>query len=104
MKSPNRIHEAVAIVASQIKTYCPEGKVRISYQPYESEDAHLTVFPPDVWSLDQCWDLGESMAGFCSDLFEREGVFIIVLVIDPPDKVRQADSEFLAAQARQRAS
>ena len=23
----------------------PDGKVRISYQAYESEDAHLTVYP-----------------------------------------------------------
>jgi hypothetical protein len=104
MIKSNRLHEAVARAVSETKARCSDGKVTISYQPYESEDAHLIVHPPEDWSLDQCWTLGEEMAAFCSDLFERTSIFVLVLVIDPPDKVKQANAEFAEHIARQRAS
>jgi hypothetical protein len=94
---PNRLHEVVAEVIATITERCPEARVRISYQPYETEDANLHVYPPPSWDLDQCWDLREGLSQYCSDLFLSEGYFIAVLVVEPQDQVRRDRADFLAS-------
>ncbi|HEY3999216.1 MAG TPA: hypothetical protein VGO93_10145 [Candidatus Xenobia bacterium] len=104
MNEVSGLAEEVATVASAIKARCPDARIDISYQAYESEDAHLKVYPPDAWDLDQCWSLGEQMASVCSDVLLKKGFLIAVLVIEPPDHVRRANDEFLQEMARRKAS
>lgn len=104
MKQPsNLLHVRIAELIGEVKSRCPEARVEISYQPYETEDAHLRVHCPDSWDLDQCEDLGMAMASIYTRILLDDGLSILVLIIEPPERVRE-EMEALQRQRQQKAS
>jgi len=104
MKQPtNLLHERIAELIGEVKSRCPEAPVEISYQPFETEDAHLRVLCPESWDLDQCDNLEMEMASIYTRILLEDGLSIPVLVIEPPERVRQ-EMEALQRQIQQRAS
>ncbi|MHB1955484.1 MAG: hypothetical protein ACYCOU_17245 [Sulfobacillus sp.] len=96
MKRAERYYQAFADLISEVKERCPDGRVVISEYAYEDEDGHIHVYPPDSWELDQCMELEEQMGAICSDRFLEGGPLILVMVVEPPDKVAQDRADFLA--------
>ncbi len=94
------LHQHVANLISEVKALCPEAAIEVSYQPYETEDAHLVVHPPDSWTLDQCETLFEETATLMSDLLISTGFSVPILIIEPQERVREEKEAFLAARQR----
>ncbi len=93
----------VADFISEVKQRCPEASIEVSYQPYETEDAHLTVRPPESWTLAQCEELSEEAARLVTDLLLDTGLSILILIVEPQKSVRQEREAYLEAR-RQKAS
>jgi len=96
----NSLHTHIADLIAEIKKRSPDAAVEISYQPYETEDAHLIVHPPDNWSLEQCEELAEYTAECTCNLLLKAGVSIPVLVLEPVDKVNAAKKAHLAGRKK----
>lgn len=97
----NLLNKRVAELMSEAKSKCEDAHVEISFQPFETEDAHILVHCPESWDLDQCAELSWHMAGLTSDILLDDGLSIPVLVIEPPERVKKENEAFRAALKKQ---
>jgi len=79
---------------SDIMALCPEARLDVSYQAYETEDANIRVQCPNDWDLDQCDQLSWQMAEKYTDTLLQDGISIVVLVIEPVERVRRENEAF----------
>lgn len=94
------LHKYVADFISEVKERCPDARIRVSYQPYETEDANLKVYLPATLTDEDLEKLADDTAVMMSDLLEKTGYSIPILLVEDQDRVRQEKEAFLAARQR----
>jgi hypothetical protein len=73
-----------------IKELCPEAKIRVSRDVYETEDAGVFVYPPLDWNEDRCLDLEFKLAERSADVLDEYGYHILAYVLDPAMQLQEA--------------
>lgn len=87
--SKKGLHHHVADFISEMKRLCPDSTIEVSYEPYETEDAHLIVRVPENWTDEQCERLEVHAAKMHCNLLLETGLSILALVIEPQERIRR---------------
>ena len=76
-----------------IKELCPEAKIRVSRDVYETEDAGVFVYPPLDWDEDRCLDLEFKLAERSVDVLDDYGYHILAYVLEPMMQLQEAQHQ-----------
>ena len=100
-KKATGLYTVVADFVGAIKERMPEAKIEISYQPYETEDANLHVYCPERYTSDECQELAIAMAERHARTLLDDGFSVLVLVFEPPERVKRENEEYFARLKQQ---
>jgi hypothetical protein len=78
-KIPSRqlLDSKLTELAALIKDISPQAQVEISFEPYEDEDAHVSVHPPATMGAEAVAHLELMIGERCNDILLDTGLFIV---------------------------
>ena len=99
------LERSIAELVSFIKESCSDGRLRVTGNRFEDEDANIDIYPPLDWTSEQLDELEERIGSKKLGILIERGHFIHTFVYEPEQQVEEAirqkaEAERVLAEAK----
>lgn len=92
-------------LTAHIRELCPEGRVEVSDDIFETEDANVVVYPPLSWDDDQVAEFQHQLSERSLEILIETGYHILVYVYERQQQIAEAvRQQQIAAQQMEQAA